>query len=286
MPEICNNDNFMKGLILVIACIFFSISCTQLKYLERFNGYKGKPKIVESTTYRDLGKGDSAGEKASYRNVIYFDRKGRIVKDLVYKQHGSLSNAGWNYVYDKWGNMLQNTLYNLDSSINVRNNYSYNEFGQQIRREYILGKTNSITKTEYDRKRRTAVIEGYTNDTVFHEKTIITYDDKWRQIELKIFKENGELERRIEKAYDQNGNMILSKWYDFANRLYEFYKIDFDNRNNRTGIENYRVKLNDTTLVNTSRIKYEYDEKGNIIYEGSISNGRATSVKRTRFHYW
>lgn len=286
MPEICSNDNnSMKGVILLLILISITFSCTHLKYLQAFNRYKGKPKIVESTTYTVSGRDSSTNEKMAYKNVFYFDRKGRTEKHLMYKSDGSLSNGGWNYVYDKAGNILQNTLYNLDSSVNVRNNFVYNKYGQQILREYVSGKRKTITKTEFDRIRKIAVTEAYTNDTVFHEKTILSYDDKWREIELKSFNKSGQLERRIENVYDQKDNLILSRWYDSTNRLYEFYKTNFDNRKNRTRIEHYRVKDGDTTLIGTTHMEYVYDEKGNIIYEGLISNGRNTWVTRNVFHY-
>jgi hypothetical protein len=275
----------MKILILFLAFILGISSCTTLRFLEAFNGYNGKPKFVESKTYTVSGSGDSVIDNLAYKNIFHFDRKGRTVKHLSYKADGTLSNGGWNYIYDKMGNIVQNTLYNIDSTVMVRNNFSYNKYGQQILRKYVSGIRNTITKTEYDRMRRIGVKEGYMDDTVFHEKTILSYDNKWREIELKTFNKSGQDGTRIEKVYDQNGNMILSRWYDSTNRLYEFYKTNFDNKKNTTKIEHYMVKGADTTLFSTTEKEYGYDEKGNIIFERLSSNKRTRWITRNQFHY-
>jgi hypothetical protein len=274
----------MKRAIELLSIAFLCFSCTQLKYLEPYNGYKGKPRTVESTTYRVPGKGDTVNEKLRFGDIHLFDLKGRIIKHETYGSD-SVRNGWWIHVYDKNGSIIQNKIYRSDSSVSVVNNYQFNKYGQEILREYVSGGNKAITKSTYDRKMKEVTVEGYRNDGSFNEKTIIYYDDQWREVEIKSYFQTGKLKTRIEKAYDQNGNNILSRWYDSNNELYEFYKTGFNENKHRTSIEKYRVKNGDTTLIQETKMTYRYDARGNIIYESIGSNEANSWITRTRFIY-
>jgi hypothetical protein len=275
----------MVKLILLFGFIFSICGCTHLKYLNAFDGHYGSPKIKESRIYHFSGTGEASTEKLAGRNVYYYDRKGRKEKHLIYRGNESKVSGWLNYHYDKAGNVVEVIIFDADSNINVSNKYSYNRYGQQIFREYVSGNSRTITKTEYDREKRKAIKIGIINDSVFHEKSIIFYDYKWRDIEIQSFNKRDNMERRIEKVYDNIGNEILSQWVDSTNRMYEFHKFFFDSRKNKTKIENYRINNNDTSLAQTTRFEYKYDEKGNVVYEMLISNGNKLRITRNSFKY-
>jgi hypothetical protein len=67
--------------------------------------------------------------------------------------------------------------------------------------------------------------------------------------------------------------------------MYEFYKNFFNEKNDRIRIEKYNVRKGDTTLIETSKIEYQYDLKGNVIYERFHSNKSTSSITRTKFLY-
>lgn len=275
----------MKLTVVLLLCISMLSGCGYLKNLDAFNGYKGKPRIVESTYYTISLQGTNAVEKRSSKTVFYFDRKGRTIQHLMYAADGSTINGRWTYVYDNAGNMVQSTLYTNDSSIKIPTNYKYNQYGQEIWRAYMTGNRKTITTTLYDRVSKTAVIKSITNDTIFQEKTIIVYNDQWKEKELKSFDENDQFKRRVEFEYDHNGDQVLSKWYDAGNQLYAFYVTEYNQSHHKTRIQYYRVKGSDTTLVNTAQMEYVYDDKGNIIYEALLSNGKKVNVTRNQFQY-
>lgn len=245
--------------------------------------------MVVSTSYAVSGKKDSLREKVVSKSVLYFDRQGRTIKRLTYRSDsdGSLRDARDSYVYDKKGNLIQDTFYELDGSIGVRNNYRYNKFGQQILREYSLGKMQekTITKSTYDRTKKIAVIEGHTTKGVFTEKSVISYNDKWQKVEITGYTKDGRLQIRTDMQYDENGNQILSNWYDSTNRLHEVVKDSFNSMNDKIKSEAYIIKRNDTVLIGTTRFEYRYDLRGNVIYEGLITNGRTTWITRNEFTY-
>jgi hypothetical protein len=278
----------MRNSIILLFITLLSLSCSRLKYLNAFNGYKGNPKNVVSTNYLSQvsEKGDSTIEKLSFEELYSFDSKGRIVKHLFYSSDSNINKNWWKYVYDKSGNIIQNTLFRKDSSIVVTNNYQFNKYGQIIQREYLGGNDKSITQKRYDRKKREVIIYGYnkTNDSLY-EKEKIYYNDKWKDKEIIGFNKSGKLNTRIENEYDDNQNNTRQNWYDSNNKMYEFYKNFFNEKNDRIRIEKYNVRKGDTTLIETSKIEYQYDLKGNVIYERFHSNKSTSSITRTKFLY-
>ena len=71
------------------------------------------------------------------------------------KSDNTLSVAGIYYKYDQTGNEIESIMYNLDSTINSKNNYKYNKYGQQIENILMWGNNiKSITKSNFDRLNR------------------------------------------------------------------------------------------------------------------------------------
>jgi hypothetical protein len=273
------------GRLILIVFVFSIYGCMHLKYLHAFDGHYGSPKIKESLMYYFSGTGETSIEKLAGRNVYYFDRRGRKQEHLIYRTNEIKPVSYWKFNYNQSGNLIQVISYNADNSIDVSIKYSYNKYGQEIFREHMSGNNRIITKTEYKRDNRKAIKIGILNDSVFHEKSIIFYDYMWRAIEIQSLNKRDNMERRSEKVYDNIGNEILSRWFDSTNRMYEFHKFFFDTKKNKTKIENYRINNNDTSLANTTRFEYKYDEKGNVVYEMLISNGNKIRITRNSFKY-
>jgi hypothetical protein len=255
-----------------------------LKNSKSFDGYKGKPEKLDSRTYRVLVN-DSTKLDFSHRNSYYFDRNGKKIKDVMSGSEEGSGGRVLEYVYDRKGNIIHNTVKEQDGTVSVQNNYMYNDRGQETQREYLLGSSKTITKTAYDFIERTSVQTRYKNDTIFDGKALIAYDRKWRAVEIKSYGRNGALSSRIEEVRDRRGNVILSRWYNSSNKLYEFYKYSFDKRNNRIGIQQYTLKAGDTSLGQTTKFDYIYDRKGNIVKEGLIMDGKLLWVTKTEFKY-
>lgn len=260
-------------------------SCSNLKYLDTFDGFNNKPKEVESTTFRVKYFDSLPKEEMAFKYVYFYDSKGRKFKALSYKSNGSPSSGGWNYSYDKYGNQTQNIFYNIDSSINVQNNYKYNKFGQQIEREYISGGKISITKNIYDRKNRIQKIISKKSDGSFKEKAIQRYDKQWRKIELVSYDTLNKQKSRIEFFYDEDGNENQSKWYNSENKLYEYYNSTYNSKNDRIQIKKYQVRNGESKLVSDTKTEYKYDEKGNCIEERLISNGKVSWITKNKYKY-
>lgn len=269
--------------ILIITSILGS--CSNLKYLDAFDGFKNKPKEIESTTFRVKYIDSLPNEKIAFKEIYFYDSKGRKFKNKSFNSDGSLSSGGWNYYYDKFGNITQNTLYNKDSSIIIQNNYKYNKFGQQIEREYISYGKKSITKNIYDRKNRIQEIIGKKSDGSFKEKAIQQYDKQWKKKELISYDIKSQQKSRIEFFYDKNGNENQSKWYDSQNKLYEYSNSTYNSKNDRIRIKKYRIRNGESKLVNDIKTEYKYDEIGNCIEEKLILNGKVSWITKNKFKY-
>jgi len=274
----------MKKTLFILFVIFFSCN-TSLKYLDKFDGYKGKPKKVESTTYKIEYKDSIANEKMAFKHIEFYDSSGRKTKTLTYKSDGSPSSGGWSYEYDKLGNQTKNILYNRDSTVNVENLYKYNKYGQQTEKVYISDNRKSVTKSIYDRKNRTEQIIGKNSNGSFTENAIQKYDEKWHKIELISYDSIGKQKTRIEFEYDKSENLNSYKWYNSSNELYNFSKTAFNKNNDPIISIGYNVKNKDTIINKTTKFEYQYDEKNNIIEEKMFSSEKLVWITRYNYEY-
>ena len=270
-----------------IIFIFFIISCnSSLEYLNQFDGYNGKPKKIESTTYKVEYKDSVATEKMAYKNIEFYDSKGRKIKTLRYKSDGSPSTGGTHYNYDKFGNLIKYIMYNRDSTINIENHYKYDNYGNEIERVSISGNRKITTKRIYDRKNNTVKIIGKNSDGSFKHNAIQRYDKQWRKIELISYDTHNKQKSRIKFFYDKKGNEIQSKWYNSENKLHTYYISTYNFNNDRIRIEEYHIRNGEYKLVNDTKIEYKYDEKGNCIEKLLIFNGKASWITKNEYKYF
>lgn len=274
----------MKKIKYIIVILVLG-SCSSLKHLDAFDGFKGKPRKVESTNYRIKHFDGLTKREMGFKEVYFYDLKGRKIKMTSFKSDGSPSSGGSSYLYDKYGNEIQNTLYKIDGTINIQINYKYNQFGQQVEKEFIRNGKKSITKSSFDRKNRVQKIIGHKNDGTLNEIAIQKFDQKWREIELISYDNFNKQKSRIEFFYNKDGNQIQSKWYNAENIIYEYYNSTFNINNDKIRIEKYRINDGKPKLISDSRIEYKYDKKGNCIEERIISNGKTTWLTINKYKY-
>ncbi|MGJ8551284.1 hypothetical protein [Winogradskyella wichelsiae] len=274
----------MKKAIVILFIIFVSCN-TSLKYLNQFDGFNGKPKRIESTTYKVEYKDSVAIEKMAFKNIEFYDYKGRKIKTLMYKSDGSPSTGGIYYSYDKFGNEIKSIMYNRDSTINSENLSKYDGYGNKIEGIYISGNRKSTTINIIDRENRTEQIIGKNGDGSFKENAIQKYDDKWNKIELISYDSIGNQTTRIEFEYDKNYNLNSYKWYNAKNELYNFNKTTFNNQNDPIIDFAYRVKDKDSILKKTTKFEYKYDEKKNVVEQKLFSDDKFLWTTKYNYEY-
>ncbi|WP_282124313.1 hypothetical protein [Algibacter mikhailovii] len=265
--------------IKLLLLLFVLTSCSNLKYLNAFDGYKNTPKEIKLTTFRVKYIDNLPQKEIRTIDIFYYDSKGRRIKNLEVDSNGLPISGETNYSYDRYGNNTQYIFYNKDGTINVKNNYKYNKFGQLIEKT----SDKSITKYEIDRKNRICKITGRNNHGSITEKALLKYDEKWRDSVLISFDHSDKVKSKIEFLYDKNGNEIQSNWFNSENILYEIYKKKYDFKNNTTQVNKYQIHNGDETLISVTNFEYKYDRFGNSIEQKLIFDGKASWIIEGEF---
>jgi len=90
----------MRKIQYLIILFIFS-SCSNLKYLDAYDGFKNEPIEVEFITYRITYTDSLSKEERRFKVISSYDTKGRKVKSKDFKSDGSPSSGGTKYTYDK-----------------------------------------------------------------------------------------------------------------------------------------------------------------------------------------
>jgi hypothetical protein len=189
-----------------------------------------------------------------YRAVFKF---GEIQKgSLAYRLLSDFDENG-NIVSENW----------LDSD--TRNIYKYDSIGKLIEQDkHNELKTPSLSskkKFTYDQNNNLIEKNTYLPDGFLFEKIIYDYDEKGNNIESKCYNYDFEgkelLQFMFKHSYDKKGNEIDRDHYDnLGNKEYtETYKYD----EKGLMIEEFTDFLKDK--IHPKKIRYAYDNKGNIL---------------------
>ena len=84
----------MKKIAPILIILLFT-KCSNLKYLNAYDGWKGKPKMVE-ISYYNVEKEFWYGKQ-----LIYYDSKGRILKQPNINRAGNIVDGEKKFIYDK-----------------------------------------------------------------------------------------------------------------------------------------------------------------------------------------
>lgn len=275
----------MKKILLVMLALLL-IKCSNLKYLNAYNGLKGKPKMIESTTYKINFIDSLENEIVAFKIMFHFDSKGRILKHPHLNKDGTLGYGETKYIYDKKGNVVEYIRYGKDSFVNIQNKYEYNKYGKLLKREsYFNGNIKAITKYNYDINNREARIIMRNSDGSFRDNALEKYDRNWNDTELISYDSLGNQKSRIEFEYDKRGNKYLYKYYSSKNELYKISKTIFNEYNDPIWASSLQFSSKDTTKGKVTEFKYLYDTKNNSIEEKSIVNGKTVWITRNNIMY-
>tara|TARA_R110001592_G_scaffold196498_1_gene444312 strand:+ start:3626 stop:3979 length:354 start_codon:yes stop_codon:yes gene_type:complete len=117
----------------------------------------------------------------------------------------------------------------------VQINKVYNKYGQPI----IESSKSEIKKTSYERKKRTSTLISKKANGAFRDKSIVKYNNKWQEIELKTYDSISDFKSKIEFSYDKKGNEIESKWYNSKNIVNTIYNSTYNSNYDRIRIDKY-----------------------------------------------
>ena len=271
--------NYLKNgtrLKIILPFVLFILTVVQVSAQDRKNDWEKE----------NLKRKIKSIEKHHYEVT---DKYGKIVKG-TYK--GAVVNK-----YDRNGNIIENSFYNSDRSLELKSIEKYDKKGNQIEAicYFFDGKLNWKCVYKYDNKGNQIEANTYNSDGSLRHKRTYEYDKKGKQIE-QSFQESYRIINNYYE-YGKKGNLIKDSIYfssgGSGNTIYQYdkkrNKIEEDyyfDRNpsiksiykyDKEGNEIEKSRYNsDGSLDYKFIYEYKYDKKGNwvemIQYEGEAKN--------------
>lgn len=182
------------------------------------------------------------------------------------------SNYLCEYDYDIFGNLVSSTSYSSVTALTITSEYDGNE--NEIKRTTLDRNSGKITLCEYEYDSNGNLIRTIqTTD----ELTIViqeaAYDNNGNQLEEKTYNYgdsiyNGSINVWHEYEYDSNGNKIKHEIrnYNPDGSIDTWYGYEYDSNGNETKYER-KIYNNDGICFRYERYEKEYDNDGNIIKE-------------------
>lgn len=271
----------MKNILLILVLLIF-LGCSNLKHLNEFYGFKSNPKSIQI----DKFKYENGQEEFKTRTLIEFDRKGRIITHQSFKSDKTPSGGGWEYKYDKFGNVIEQNLLLNNGSYNVKNIYKFNNDGQEVFREYISGSRRIETKSTYDENGNLKEVVGKYPGGKFGEHSIFEYNSQGEKTALISYNSDGSQKSKFEFRYDENGNQIESKRYNAENELQSFTKYSYNKVGDIISTKSYIIKDGQTELINFGKNDIKYDERGNYIEKKLLVDDVPVWLTVQKIKYW
>ena len=274
----------MKKIAPILIVLLFS-KCSNLKYLNAYDGWKGKPKMVE-ISYYNVEKEFWYGKQ-----LIYYDSKGRILKQPNINRAGNIVDGEKKFIYDKKGNIIEYIHYGKDSVIHRNRTYTFNKNGKILELKYIIKDGNKSINYTYNTKDKSSRATDfvYNKDGTIKEENISNikkfYDNKWNEIGHTYYDSDGSIRRKRELKYDKKGNPILNVSFDYKTKKRRITEKKYNKYND---IVSWTIKViteKDTTITNISEFKYLYDHKNNPVEVKIFSNGKISLKIKNKFLY-
>lgn len=246
-------------------------------------GLKGDVKMVEQKRY--LVPKDSVVDLSSYEVSslsedahhhllagagmnngcqLTFNKEGKLLYRMAQgKRFSSEAVETDTLHYNAKGDLvrLQNKLEGEDFAFHTNTIYDYDKKGHLLRQ---VNNDQPDVEYTYDEAKKQVRIVWHDNDQ-FMSDNLYTYDEFGRNIETHSYKEDGSLEVRWVREYDDQGHIKKETQYDPNGDSHESKKREEDN---------------------TIKVYRAYDEYGNCTKRLIVdSNGRIT-IRERKFEYY
>ena len=221
-----------------------------------------------------------------------FDNVGNLVRKVYYDKNNKpvmLANgqAGAQYEYDKLNQVLTLTYLGTDLKPAANSNnvatvkYGYDQHG------------NNTSRLFYDPRGKICLSnEGVAGWRDSYNKAGLLQTRTFLGLDGKITTNTRQGYARITYAYDKNGNLLKSRYYDTSGNLtlvdgFAGYNYKRDERGNV--LERYKVGTDEQLASGQLRVVYTYDEVGNATSFAVFSNsGKGTNsagIHRIAYKY-
>jgi antitoxin component YwqK of YwqJK toxin-antitoxin module len=164
------------------------------------------------------------------REVTEYDGE-KLTRESLYDAEGELV-SDTRHTYDEKGNLIETIAWTAEHDEQVKISYEYDEKGRRECTETFSGTGQIVARTTVTYDDKDNVIEMLEEDTIATKNTKITYDEKEQAVLQEEFNEQEELNHRIERTYDEEGQLIESLVYvdrhDQGPDQYYAVRVDFE----------------------------------------------------------
>lgn len=167
--------------------------------------YDDKGKRISRDLYNSYGK-------LQMKFLYVYDNKGFKTAYNSYSPTGEL-NDSYLYKNDIKGRMIEEIWIKKDKSFGSKYTYEYNNLGKLSKMCQYTNSENQVdncTTYKYDKLGRISEMEIFGSNNAPTRRTVITYDDKGNEKEIKYYDGKGTFleERNYEYKFDDKGNWV------------------------------------------------------------------------------
>jgi antitoxin component YwqK of YwqJK toxin-antitoxin module len=210
--------------------------------------------------------------KEKTTHIIEFvidNESGQEVETHRYKTEHSL--------FDAMGNVLSEESFSPDGQRGEMRQQEYNDKGLLIRSllydgdELVEERTYSYDADEHLQRSLLRYQDGSLSESLYE------YDSAGRRMAIRCTDEDGEEEYREEMRYDEKGNLIQRKRYEYEEAMWTKSWSYDDNQNLVLSVEE------DHQTGSVSEKHFEFDAQGHLTEEKTYREGKLSSITRQMF---
>jgi len=295
------NNNSYPLFIIFYSLTALICSCTNMAKkvpdYERLN-LNGNVKSIAETYFLPSVSGDTikCGERTTYpasffepqenepfypyKTMVYFNQNGYITECFM---DDSATNFHFKEIFQYQDNRLVQKLGSLSDTFFYKEIYKYDSKNRETEKKFYDSETHLF---------ETVITEYPKRNTVFEKvRTGNEYSDFDRETKFKSGLPVSSINRIVADGiidkwsgeYDDDGHLILSKFFDSQGSVLYYVKYFYDEYGNESGYSNYS---DNDEFMSKYDYRYKYDKYGNWIQKVSIADGYPEIIMEREIVYY
>lgn len=222
----------------------------------------GQVKKIERFSYRQ-----EPGEETNLliHSCDSFNRQGKLLESVYYKDSRLLVESRYQYTYDKKGNNVGSTTRGEDGLLQETDEIRYDAKGNKVEWTIYGPDRNKLSRQQFVYSKANQLIEQkhFDSNGVLEFRVHYRYDEKGNEIEYWREQPQGQLKYRYLFNYDSKGLMQSRRYEDEKQPdKNSSFKYTYDAQGMLSKIEEYDNKQ---MLVFRASVDWVFDERRNWI---------------------
>lgn len=255
--DIQENKKSTKGIIIAIVAVVLVVALVLVGWFVIKPMFAGEEKIEEKTTIAQTISNDIP-KKNEDNSKSY-----NLVKETGYNADGSI-DYWYEYEYDSKGNLIKEIEKDPNYDEDCCTEYEYDSNGNLIKETYGNSAEGVMGGAEYEYDSKNNMIkESYYGRMGFSASKTYKYDANGNLIKEEEYRSDDNRVRSIEYEYDSKGNVVKET---YGGDIINLKVFAYDENGKKTKEETYSNNARSGCLA-----EYEYDVSGNLIKESVYS---------------